>query len=454
MHKHIITAVSPDSIGASLELEAGDFLLEINGKEIGDVFDYRMAVQTEKLILLIEKSGGELWELDIEKDEDEDLGLAFETPLMDEIRSCYNQCIFCFIDQQPPGQRDSLYIKDDDPRLSFLHGNYITLTNADEGEIKRLADYHLSPLRLSVHTVDPDLRCKMTGNKNAGNLFKALEVFNRAGIEMHFQTVLCKGINDGAKLDETIEGLLKYKPGAASLAVVPAGLTRYREGLTALEGFTPEDARTVIKQVKKWQRKCRGWYGSSFVFAADEWYVFAEWELPGCGEYEDFPQLDNGVGMLALFIEQNRKAAKRAKRVPVDSDTCGFEVKIGLVTGAAAYDFINKLAMEFEAHHPNVKIKVFKIENRFFGESVTVSGLLMGGDVIQQLQGLCDGLAVLFLPQNAFRAGTETMLDGITREGLEKALNVNVCIGNADGGEFYSELMQAVKFAKPPTNKV
>ncbi|MCL2605626.1 MAG: DUF512 domain-containing protein [Defluviitaleaceae bacterium] len=456
VRRHKITGVTPESIGESLGVEAGDFLLEIDGQTIGDVFDYRMMVQADELTVLIEKEGsspdaGELWELDIEKDADRDLGLEFETALMDEVRLCRNKCVFCFIDQQPPDLRDSLYMKDDDPRLSFLHGNYVTLTNASDAEIERIARYHLSPLRISVHTADAALRCKMMGNKHAGKLFSALERFNRAGIEMHFQAVICKGMNDGVFLDETIERLLGYKPGAASLAVVPAGLTRHREGLELVPNFGTSDARGVIKQVEAWQGKCRAKYGSPFVYAADEWYILAGRDVPKYETYGDFPQLDNGVGMLALFEREFLEGFD-------DLGLCDFKAlskeKVGIATGTAAYMFMRRLARKFEAIHTNVKINVFKIDNRFFGETVTVSGLLTGGDVIHQLQGKCGGLDILFLPRNAFRAGTETMLDGVTREALAQALNINIRIGSANGNEFYKELLQAAGFAQNPTKKV
>jgi putative radical SAM enzyme (TIGR03279 family) len=333
-------------------------------------------------------------------------------------------------------------VKDDDVRLSFLHGNYVTLTQTDEAEIERIARYHLSPLRISVHTADAALRCKMMGNTKAGGVFAALERFNQAGIEMHFQAVICKGINDEAKLDETIEKLLSYKPGAASLAVVPAGLTRYREGLATFSQFAKNDARRVIEQVERWQEKNRERYGSAFVYAADEWYILAGRNVPVYDEYEGFPQLDNGVGMLASFEREFSKEMEDSKQRGLETGT---KTGIGIVTGAAAFAFMSRLAQRFEAVHTNVKINVFRIDNRFFGETVTVSGLLTGGDVAEQMRGKCGGLGAVFLPRNAFRAGTETMLDGVTRGELEKTLRVRVIIGSTDGAEFCKELLQAAK---------
>ncbi|MCL2188858.1 MAG: DUF512 domain-containing protein [Defluviitaleaceae bacterium] len=442
--KHKIVRISPESIGEALALEAGDFLLQIDGQEIGDVFDYRMAAASEALILLVEKGAhsneaGELWELEIEKEIDEDPGLEFETPLMDEIRRCRNKCIFCFIDQQPQGLRDSLYVKDDDVRLSFLHGNYVTLTNIDEAEIDRIARYHLSPLRISVHAMDGDLRCRMMGNKHAGRLGNALTRFKAAGIEMHFQAVLCKGYNDGEILDETIEKLLALRPNAASLAIVPAGLTRHREGLTKIEAFTPEDARDVITQVEVWQTLCHEKHGTRFVYAADEWYVLAGLPLPTFEAYEEFLQLENGVGMCALFKREFLEEMQK----PTAYDLSSVGQRIGVATGVAAYGFMSNLMHEFAAQNKAFLTQIFCIKNTALGEAVTVSGLLMGKDIISQMQSKCNELDILFLPGNAFRAGEEVMLDGVTKQDLEDALGVRVCIGSADGGAFYIQLLNA-----------
>ena len=440
MRKHVITSVDPHSIGESLALEAGDFLLEIDNNPIMDIFDYRMAITSEDLLLLIEKGehnqdAGELWELDIEKDIDEPLGLHFETSLMDEMRTCRNKCIFCFIDQQPPGLRDTLYVKDDDPRLSFLHGNYVTLTNCNDAEIKRIAQHHLSPLRLSVHTLNEDLRCKMTGNKHAGKLMPYLKIFAKAGIEMHFQAVICKGWNDGVYLDETITGLLALRPYAASLAIVPVGVTQHRAGLPLIEPITPAYAEEIITQVTQWQKKCLQKWGTAFVFPADEWYVLTGKDLPAYEKYEEFLQLDNGVGMCALFkhsfLQKMYEKPKKTHKQRV----------VGIITGVAAYPFMLDLMQAFEKYHESIKIRLYYVHNTVLGETVTVSGLLMGEDVMQQMRGCCAGLDVIFMPANAFCAGTEMMLDGVTRGELADALGVEVRIGSVDGREFYGELV-------------
>jgi putative radical SAM enzyme (TIGR03279 family) len=436
-----ITTVTQGSIAESLEIEPGDFLLSIDGAEIQDVFDYRMAAASEELALLIEKGGasvaaGEEWELDIEKDEDEDLGLTFETPLMDEVRTCQNRCIFCFIDQQPQGLRDSLYVKDDDVRLSFLHGNYVTLTNISDAEVRRIARLRLSPLRISVHTTDLTLRCKMTGNKNANRLAAQLKRFVKANITMHFQAVICKGWNDGAVLDDTIGQLLAYRPQAKSLAIVPAGLTKHRESLAPLEAFLPHEATEIITQIEKWQKICRAKYNTAFVYAADEWYILANQPPTPANENDDFPQLENGVGLCALFEKEftQNQPTRRSTQIK----------NIGIATGTAAAGFMGKLLYLFAKRHQNAKFRLFPIVNHFFGESVTVSGLLTGKDVIEQLQNKCSGLDVLFLPANAFRSGTEIMLDNTTRAQLEAALGVPVSIGSADGHEFVSQLIDVL----------
>ncbi|MCL2363659.1 MAG: DUF512 domain-containing protein [Defluviitaleaceae bacterium] len=461
--KHRITAVTPDSIADQLEIAAGDFLMEIDGTHVDDVFDYRMAIASEELTLLIEKADGELWELEIEKDEDEDLGLEFESALMDDVRICRNRCIFCFVDQQPPGLRDSLYIKDDDVRLSFLHGNYVTLTNIDEAEVARIARYHLSPLRISVHTTDADLRCQMTGNPHAGKLFSALEAFNAAGIQMHFQAVICKSYNDGAQLDKTISGLLQYRPGAQSLAIVPAGTTRHRDDLAALAPLTPGDALRVIRQVEAWQVKCLAQIGTRFVYAADEWYVLAELPAPDAAANEDFPQLENGVGLCALFAEEfadglctaspsHATDQSRTSQLPNTTNQPRSlpppTVRVGIITGIAAADCMRGLAARFMEHHPHspCEITIYPIRNDFFGDSVTVSGLLTGQDVINQLAPIWNQLnppQAIFLPANAFRADTEDMLDGLTRTDVEAALGIPVYIGSADGAIFANQLLLA-----------
>jgi len=389
MHK--IIDVENNSIAAELEIEPGDKLLSINNQKITDVLDYRFMIQNEELTLEIEKPNKEIWEIEIEKDETEDLGIIFESGLMDKQRACNNRCIFCFVDQMPKGLRPSLYFKDDDPRLSFLSGNYVTLTNLTQAEAERVARYHLSPLHISVHAADTDLRCKMMGNPKAGKLFEHLQLFYDAGITMHFQIVLVKDVNDGLALDNTIAALAKL---GSSLSVVPVGLTKYRDGLYPIKPFSKEDAVTVIRQVSNWE---------GFAYCSDEWYINADIPMPDYEYYGDFPQLENGVGMWALFEQEHRL----------------FPESAGIVTGVAAQNLIKKLAPDS---------KIYVIKNDFFGHQVTVSGLLTGQDIVAQVgkKAVQDGCKTLILPRNMFRDGTECTLDDMTREEIERQVGVKV----------------------------
>ena len=453
MHK--IKKVTIGSIAQELEIKPGDSLIsikkvnssfsDIETVNIIDILDYRFLEQEEELLLEIQKPNGEIWELEIEKDSFEELGLEFELPLMSEQRTCENKCVFCFIDQQPKGLRDSLYIKDDDPRESFLIGNYVTLTNLSDDEVKRLAGYHISPLRISIHAADLKLREKMLNNKNAKNIFHALNIFKNAGIEMHFQVVLCKGLNDGRHLDYTIEKLLEFHPNAKSLAVVPAGITRHREGLYPLEQFSKEEAFAVIYQIMEWQEVLleNKKYKTMFVFLSDEWYILAGMPVPQrTKEYEDFPQLDNGVGMIYLFSSEFKNSINKSS---VKTTKVNNYRHIGIVTGKAASGLMMELSTLVETNTKDLKITVYVIENNFFGKNITVSGLLTGADIIQQLKNRLENeiedVDVLFIPENAFRVGTTTMLDDTTLKDLEEAFQIPVKIGSCDGGIFHSQLV-------------
>ncbi|MCL1863225.1 MAG: DUF512 domain-containing protein [Defluviitaleaceae bacterium] len=421
---HEIIKIIPNSIADEMEITPGDFLLQINQKKIKDILDYQFFSQEEYLTLEIQKPNNEIWELEIEKDAEEELGMIFKQPLMSAARRCANDCIFCFVAQQPQGLRESLYVKDDDIRLSFLHGNYVTLTNLSDAEITRIAGYHLSPLRISIHSTDITLRKKMMNNPSE-NLHKALTTFGAAGIKMHFQIVLCKGINDLEHLDEAITFLRNLK-GAESLAVVPSGLTRHRDGLYPLKPFTPDDAKNVIAQINKYK---------NFVFASDEWYIMAGQPLPTYEHYDDFPQLDNGVGMIRLFEYEFFQGLKRVSPITAKN------LAVGIITGEAAAEFMRGIGKEFERRHPAVTINVYPIKNNFFGENITVSGLLTGEDIIKQVKGRVSD-DVLFLPQNAFRDGTDIMLDGTTLGQLSDALTIPVIIGSTNGEEFFAQLSE------------
>jgi len=437
-NKHEISGIVKGSIAEEMELNAGDFLLTINGKKVKDILHYRYLTRGEELLIAIERANGEIWELDIEKDPYEELGLIFVLPNMAEIRKCQNKCIFCFVDQQPKGLRDSLYVKDDDPIESFMRGNYVTLTNLTNDDVKRIAHYHLSPLRISVHTSNLALRSDMMGNNKAGNLFEILDEFSKAHMQMHFQIVACKGYNDGYTLMETTARLSR-QPGAASLAIVPAGLTKHREGLRNLEPYGLLDAGLMIMVVNVMQENNIKLHGVPFVYLSDEWYLMAGQELPKYEEYGDFPQLDNGVGLIRLFEREFEDEIQENEPSNLEKVTT-----IGIVTGTAAADFMRGLAGKFEKNNANVKIFVHVVKNEFFGELITVSGLLTGQDVIGQLKGKVNQ-DVIFMPENAFRADTEIMLDDVTLDDLAEALGTEVKIGSADGGEFYRQLVGEIK---------
>lgn len=427
-HKHVIKAIEPGSIADELGLEAGDRLLSINENEIEDVFDYHYYVNEEELVLLVEKQDGEEWELEIEKDYDEDLGITFEQGLMDEYRSCRNKCIFCFINQMPKGMRDTLYFKDDDSRLSFLQGNYITLTNMSDKDIERIVRYHLEPINISIQTMNPELRCKMLHNRFAGEALEKLKVLYEGQITMNGQIVLCKGVNDGEELERTIRELSGYLPYFQSVSVVPAGLTKYRDGLYPLEPFTKEDARQVIEMVEGWQKKMYEEWGFHFIHASDEWYVLAEKEMPEEERYDGYLQLENGVGMLRLLKNEFEEAYAL---LPGDD----VEREVSVATGRLAYPYLKSFVDRMKGKYPNTKVHVYPIRNDFFGELITVSGLITGQDLVAQLKGKELGERLL-LPCNMFRNGEEVFLDDMTLTEVKETLQVEADIVKSSGQDF------------------
>lgn len=431
-HLHVIDKVAAGSIAEELEIEAGDILVEINGNKIEDIFDYQYYTQDEYIEVLVRKPSGEEWLLEIDKDYDEDLGIIFENGLMDDYRSCHNKCIFCFIDQMPKGMRDTLYFKDDDSRLSFLQGNYVTLTNMSDEDIDRIIKYNLSPINVSFQTTNPELRCKMLNNRFAGQALEKAWKLARAGITMNGQIVLCKGVNDGAELDRSINDLSKYLPNLESVSVVPVGLSKFREGLYPLEPFTKEDAKQVLSIIHGWQEKLFPEYDLHFVHASDEWYILAEEDLPEEARYDGYLQLENGVGMLRLFIDEFQEAFDRFKRkrgilIP--------ERELSIATGRLAYRFIADMAGQIMQAYPQISIHVFAVRNDFFGEQITVSGLLTGQDIMAQLTGQALGEKLL-LPQNVLKSGEEIFLDDISLSQLEKALQVPIDIVKSSGQDF------------------
>ena len=435
--RHVIKRVLPGSIAEELELEPGDELLSVNGQQIEDVFDYHYLINDEYLEILIRKPDQEEWELEIEKDYEEDLGIEFDSSLMDEYRSCRNKCIFCFIDQMPKGMRDTLYFKDDDSRLSFLQGNYVTLTNMSDHDIDRIIRYHLSPINISFQTTNPELRCRMLNNRFAGDIFPKVQRLYEAGIEMNGQIVLCKGINDGEELERSIRDLSKYLPHLRSVSIVPVGLSRYREGLYPLEPFTKEDAQKVLDTVKKWQDQLYPQYGLHFIHCSDEWYILAQQPIPREEEYDGYLQLENGVGMVRLLESEvleelsNRKPDDRKRR-------------ISIATGKLAAPFIRENISHIQKLYPGIEVNVYSIRNDFFGEMITVSGLVTGQDLKKQLAGRELGECLL-IPCNMLRAGENVFLDDVTVEELEAALGVPVEVVDEDGASLVRSVTEKEK---------
>jgi len=434
---HPIKQVLPGSIAEEMDIEAGDMLLSINGQDISDIFDYQYYIQDEYVEVLIKKASGEEWLLEIDKEYDEELGIEFENGLMDEYRSCRNKCIFCFIDQMPKGMRETLYFKDDDSRLSFLQGNYVTLTNMSEYDIDRIIKYHLSPINISFQTTNPELRCMMLHNRFAGEALKKVDRLYENEIRMNGQIVLCKGINDGEELERSIRDLTRYIPYLESVSVVPVGLSKYREGLYPLEPFVKEDALSVLDIIHRWQEKLFAEYGIHFIHASDEWYILAERPLPEEERYDGYLQLENGVGMLRLMEEEFTEAYTEvvASGFQLPKNRC-----VSVVTGVLAYSYIADMAQRLMAAFPGLEILVYPIRNDFFGEMITVSGLLTGGDIRDQLMGKKLG-EVLYLPQNVLRSGERVFLDDVTVSELGNALQSEINIVKSSGCDFVKKML-------------
>ncbi|MBQ5823760.1 MAG: DUF512 domain-containing protein [Clostridia bacterium] len=415
-------------------MSAGDTLVAVNSHEINDVLDYRFYTSACKLKLEIETEQGKRRTVKVKKGEYDDLGLCFETYLMDKHHSCKNKCIFCFIDQMPKGMRDSLYFKDDDSRLSFLFGNYVTLTNLTDKDIDRIIEMHISPVNVSVHTMNPDLRVKMMKNPDSGTSLRYLNRLADAGIKLNTQLVLCPGINDGKELEFSLSELGKLYPAVQSIACVPVGLTKHREGLYELEAYKPDTALAVIDTVDDFNAHFKHFKGETIAFAADEFYLCAGRDIPQAEYYGEYPQLENGVGMWRLLEDEFASAL----------DGCDYSLEnprsITAVTGVAAYPLIKKLAILAEKRYNNLKINVIEISNTFFGESVTVAGLLTGQDIITQLESVNLG-DELIIPDSALRDGEDVFLDDITVTQLSEKLGVPVTSCVADGYELLEKFL-------------
>lgn len=434
-HVHVVRNVSCGSIADELGIEPGDRLLSIDGHEIEDIFDYQFYVEDEEILLLIEKPDGEQWELEIEKEADEQLGIEFESGLMDEYRSCRNKCIFCFIDQMPEGMRDTLYFKDDDSRLSFLQGNYVTLTNMSDHDIERIIRYRLEPINISFQTTNPELRCRMLHNRFAGDALKKVDQLFQGGIEMNGQIVLCKGINDGEELERSIRDLSGYLPLLKSVSVVPVGLTKFREGLFPLEPFTKEDAENVLSVIHRWQEKLYEQYGVHFIHAGDEWYLLAKQEVPEEERYDGYLQLENGVGMLRLLLNEFEEGYQKLEGYEYEA-----KEELTIATGKLAYPYLCRMARKMEEKFPGLDIRVRMIRNDFFGERITVSGLITAGDLIAQLNGT--GVrGRLLIPCNMLKADEDVFLDDYTVDQVSEALQVPVNIVKSSGQDLIDAIL-------------
>ncbi len=427
-----VYGIAPGSLAEEKGVKVGDKLHTVNGNEVNDVLDYRFYLTDTRVHIGLERDGV-FFEILIIKEMYADIGLEFETYLMDKKRSCQNRCIFCFIDQLPKGLRDTLYFKDDDSRLSFLMGNYVTLTNLKESDVNRIIKMRISPINVSVHTMNPSLRVQMMKNKNAGLVLSYLKKFADAGIEINAQIVLCKGINDGKELDYTMSELEKLHPSLVSCSIVPAGMTCFRENLYPLEAFEPDECVKVVEQVEKFADVCLEKHGSRIFFCGDELYIKGGLPLHNEDYYEGYPQIENGVGMIASMQGEFDFALETQQDVIV-------EHTVSVATGYSAYDFICSLAKKTEESVKGLKVHVYKIRNDFFGESITVAGLLTGADIINQLKDRELG-DTLLLPRVMLRAEGDLTLDGITPNEIEEALNVKIKFVDSDGGTFIDALL-------------
>ncbi len=426
--EHVVSAVTSGSIAEELEIEPGDVLVSVNGQEPEDVFDYRYLMNEEEVLVVIRKPNGEEWELEIEKEYEDDLGMEFENGLMDDYRSCRNKCMFCFIDQLPKGMRETLYFKDDDSRLSFLQGNYLTLTNMSEHDLEKIIYYKLSPINISFQATNPELRCKMLHNRFAGDIMDKVRRLKDAGIIMNGQIVLCRGVNDGAELDRSIRDLVSLMPELQSVSVVPVGLTRYRDGLYPLEPFTKEDACNVLDLIHGWQEKLVKKYGTHFIHAGDEWYILAERPIPDESTYDGYLQLENGVGMVRLLKEE---VHARLAGLPGD----GRERKITIATGELAAPYLREHVASIRKKYPNVNVQVITVKNEFFGGKITVAGLITGQDLVNQLKGKDLGEELL-LTTNMLKNDEPVFLDDMTVEQLQTALQIKISIVESSGNDF------------------
>ena len=429
-----IIGVEKDSSADRVGIRCGDYLISINGREVRDVLDYRFFLAEKTVVLKIHRNA-DLFDVTIRKGTYSDIGLEFETPLMDKKHSCENKCIFCFIDQLPKGMRESLYFKDDDSRLSFLHGNYITLTNLKQRDVDRIIEMRISPVNVSVHTTNPELRVKMMKNKRAGEVLDYIRQFAEAGIKLRGQIVLCRGVNDGEELDRTMQELAQYHPSLESVSIVPAGLTAYRENLYPLEPFTRKECIDIIDQVTSFGEQCLKKLGTRLFFCADELYVKAGRPIPAYPYWEDFTQIENGVGMMASMAHELEMALDY-----LGTEERATQRSVSIATGDAAYAYICGLVGMITEVCPLLECDVYCVKNNFFGGQVTVSGLLTGKDLTEQLKDYSLG-DELILPRTMLRSEGDLFLCGMTPQELSEKLGVPIRFVSNDGADFLDGIL-------------
>jgi putative radical SAM enzyme (TIGR03279 family) len=422
-----IYKVHPGSLAEELDLVPGDELLKINGQPIRDIVDLQFALAAEEIEIEVKKANGEIWVLEVEKEYDEELGVEWENPTVDRVRLCHNKCVFCFVDQIPSNMRQTLNVRDDDYRLSFLHGNFVTLTNVKDEELQRIVDLKMSPLNISVHTTNPELRVRMLANKRSGEIMRQIAFLAEGGIEMNTQVVLVPEWNDGEELDRTIRDLAPYYPAVRTLSVVPVGLTKHRRGLHKLRPVTPEEARRVIEQVHRWQEKFRAELGVSFVHAADEFYVLADMEVPPSSHYDEFAQTENGVGVIRIFLDELDEVWPRLPKT-----IQGDRRSVAVVTSVSARKVIQR-AIDRLGPVKGLRTQVFPIVNDFYGHHVTVAGLITGTDIVAQLSGKLDDFDTILLPDIMLKDDADVFLDDYTVERVQQELDRPVTVVPATG---------------------
>ena len=436
---NVISKVYKNSIASELNIEEGDLLISINNEPISDIIEYRFLISDEYLELEIQKKNKEIYIYEIEKEYDEDLGIEFTNPIIDKAKSCRNNCVFCFIDQLPDGMRDTLYFKDDDSRLSFLQGNFITLTNMSEEDINNIIKYRISPINISVHTTDKDLRVKMLNNRFAGNVYDIIKRLSEAKIEMNCQIVLCPGYNDKEELERTVSDLSKLYPYVKSVAAVPVGITKYRKNLPTLEIFNEKTAKETINQVHNLHKKYLKELGTRFIFLSDEFYIIGNEKLLEYDEYEGFIQFENGVGMI---VKQETEVKNYLSELEsIKSDKLNVSKRVSIATGHSAYEFIKDISNYIMSKCNNLKIDVYKIVNNFFGDTITVSGLVTATDIIEQLKDKDLGDA-LYIPRSMLKADEEIFLDDITLKQLRETLNIDVIHCLNEGKDFVDKILK------------